>query len=76
MDFDVELDTLGLECPVPVIKTAKRIKDLDAGQVLKVISDSESIEEKLLIWTDTTGNEFLGVEEVGETFICYVRKAG
>ena len=75
MDFDFELDTLGLQCPVPIIKTAKKMKELEAGQVLKIISDDEGIKEDMPAWAETTGNEFLGVEENDGTFVCYVKKA-
>jgi len=71
MDYDTELDTTGVECPVPVIMITKRIKSLDAGQVLKVISDSENIEEKMAVWADTTGNQLLGVEQIDSKFISY-----
>jgi len=34
---DVHLDTLGLFCPMPIIKTSKKIKELAVGQVLQVV---------------------------------------
>ena len=36
--FDRELDTSGLNCPLPVVKARKEIGALELGQVLKVIS--------------------------------------
>ena len=75
MNFDVELDTLGLQCPVPIVKTAKKMRELQAGQVLKIISDDEGIKEDMPAWCKSTGNEFLGLEEVDGKIICYVKKA-
>ena len=37
-DFDKELDTSGLNCPLPIIKAKKEINGMDSGQVLHVIS--------------------------------------
>ena len=37
-DFDKELDTSGLNCPLPIIKAKKEINTMDSGQVLYVIS--------------------------------------
>ncbi len=74
MEFDFELDTLGKQCPVPIVKTAKKMKELEIGQVLKVISDDEGIQEDMPAWANATGNEFLGIEEEGETYIVYVKK--
>ncbi len=36
--FDQELDTSGLNCPMPVMQTKKVLKNLAAGQVLHLIS--------------------------------------
>ncbi|MFK7941466.1 MAG: sulfurtransferase TusA family protein [Paracoccaceae bacterium] len=33
------LDTCGLLCPLPVLKTRKRLKDLPVGTRLKVLAD-------------------------------------
>ena len=37
-DFDKELDTSGLNCPLPIIKAKKEINGMDSGRVLHVIS--------------------------------------
>ena len=60
---DVQLDTLGLFCPMPIIKTSKKIKELKIGQVLEVVSDDEGIKEDMPAWCETTGHAFLGLEE-------------
>ncbi|MDA8586484.1 sulfurtransferase TusA family protein [Rhodobacteraceae bacterium] len=39
MTFDEELDALGLLCPLPVLKAAKRLRTMKTGAVLKVITD-------------------------------------
>ena len=74
MNFDVELDTKGLQCPVPIVKTAKKMKELSVGQVLKIISTDEGIKEDMPAWCKSTGNEFLGLEEAGEVYTVYVKK--
>jgi TusA-related sulfurtransferase len=63
MPADVTLDTLGLLCPMPIIKTSKKIKELVVGQVLEVISDDEGIKQDMPAWCETTGHEFVGLEE-------------
>jgi tRNA 2-thiouridine synthesizing protein A len=63
MQTDVQLDTLGLFCPMPIIKTSKKIKELKVGQVLEVISDDEGIKKDMPAWCETTGHEYLGLEE-------------
>ena len=77
---DVKLDTLGYFCPMPIIMTSKKIKDLTPGQVLEVASDDEGIKKDMPAWCETTGHEMVGMEEVDENsvrvFKAYVKKAG
>lgn len=40
--FDRELDAIGLRCPEPVMMVRKTMRDLESGQVLKVIADDPS----------------------------------
>lgn len=74
MNFDVELDTKDLQCPVPIVKTAKKMKELVVGQILKIISTDEGIKEDMPAWCKSTGNEFMGLEEAGEVYTVYVKK--
>jgi len=60
---DEQLDTLGMFCPMPIIMTSKRFKQLEVGKVLKVLSDDEGIKQDMPAWCETTGQEFLGLEE-------------
>lgn len=39
MSFDEELDTLGLLCPLPVLKAAKRLRGMPSGATLKIMAD-------------------------------------
>ena len=60
---DVKLDTLGYFCPMPIIMTSKKIKELRTGQVLEVWSDDEGIKKDMPAWCQTTGHEMVGLEE-------------
>ncbi|HAS17238.1 MAG TPA: hypothetical protein DCR39_04940, partial [Nitrospiraceae bacterium] len=37
--IDVTLDTLGQLCPMPIILTSKKMKEMKSGEVLVVLSD-------------------------------------
>ena len=68
------LDTFGLLCPMPIIKTAARFKQLQRGDVLKVLSDDPGIKEDMPAWCITSGNELIRIDEVDGEFHAYVRK--
>ncbi len=61
---DATLDTFGRLCPVPIIMTAKRIKTLDAGQVLAVLSDDHGILEDMPLWCRSSRNDLVAIEEI------------
>jgi len=74
MKADAILDTLRLYCPMPIVKTAEKIKDIKIGQVLEVISDDEGIKEDMPAWCKRTGNECLRIEEREGEYRVYVKK--
>ncbi len=59
------LDTRGLYCPVPILRTRDRLKRLPRGAVLEVLSDDPVILEDMPAFCRSHGHEYLGaVEEV------------
>jgi tRNA 2-thiouridine synthesizing protein A len=71
------LDCKGLQCPMPVIKTAQAIKGIEAGQVLELLATDPGVEPDMKAWTSRTGNELLGIERDGEdVFHVLIKKAG
>jgi tRNA 2-thiouridine synthesizing protein A len=74
MKADQSLDCVGLYCPMPIVKTAARIKELKVGEVLEVIADDKGIKKDMPAWCQATGHEFLGAEEDGGEIKVYVRK--
>jgi len=50
MKADVTLDCIGLNCPMPIVKTSQKMKELEPGQVLEVSADDEGIKEDMPAW--------------------------
>ncbi len=76
MKADHSLDCVGLYCPMPIVKTAEKIKELKAGEVLEVVADDKGIKQDMPAWCQSTGNEFLGLEEDKGEIKVYVKKKG
>jgi len=76
MKADATLDCVGYYCPLPIVHTAKKIKELKPGEVLEVVADDMGIKEDMPNWCKQTGNEFLGIEEQGKQYRAYVKKTG
>ncbi len=75
MTPDETIDCLGLYCPMPIIKTAEKIKELKIGQVLEIVADDDGIEEDMPNWCKMTGHEFLGQEIDDEEYHVFVKRA-
>ena len=74
MKADQSMDCIGLYCPLPIIKTAERFKELKTGEVLEVVSDDKGIKQDMPAWCEATGHEYLGIEEEGGEIRVYVKK--
>jgi tRNA 2-thiouridine synthesizing protein A len=73
--IDQELDARGLLCPMPIVKTAKAMKELPAGAVLKLLATDRGSITDVPAWTGTTGNELLEWHEEDGTLVFLIRKA-
>jgi len=74
IQVDHELDARGLLCPMPIVKTAKAMKELAPGEVLKLMATDRGSVTDVPAWTDTTGNELLEWHEEGDVFVFLIRK--
>ncbi len=75
MKADQSLDCIGLYCPMPIVKTVEKIKELKQGEVLEVVSDDIGIKEDMPAWCRATGNELLGIEEEAGEYKVYIKKS-
>lgn len=74
MNADEKLDCFGLLCPMPIIQTAKKIKEMRRGEVLEVVSTDQGIKEDMPAWCRQTGQEFIGLEEEDQVIKVYIKK--
>jgi len=71
---DKELDARGLLCPMPIVKTAKAMKELAPGEVLKLTATDRGAVTDVPAWAGTTGNELLETHEEDGVFVFLIRK--
>jgi tRNA 2-thiouridine synthesizing protein A len=75
MTPDATLDCYGLLCPMPIVRTAQKLREMKVGETLEVISTDPGIEADMPAWCRTTGQEFMGLAREGEIIKVYIRKA-
>jgi tRNA 2-thiouridine synthesizing protein A len=64
---DERLDALGLLCPLPVIRTQNRVRDLDRGTTLEVLATDPGAVHDIGAWCRVHGHQFLDHRECRET---------
>ena len=74
MQADEILDARGLLCPMPIVKTAKAMKELEPGQVLKIMATDRGSIADIPAWCESTGNELISSTDEDEVFVFFVRK--
>ncbi|MEL6913231.1 MAG: sulfurtransferase TusA family protein [Pseudomonadota bacterium] len=74
MDYDADLDAIGLLCPLPVLKARKRLEPLDPGQVLRMQADDPAALVDVPHFCAEAGHELLSQAEDGGVLTFYLRK--
>jgi len=54
------IDCLGQRCPLPVIALAKRIRDVEPGEVIRVLADDPAAANDIPAWCRMKEQEYLG----------------
>ena len=74
MIIDKELDTRGLNCPLPILKAKKALAEMLSGQVLKVVSTDAGSVRDFQAFAKQTGNDLVEQQTVGGDFIHVMRR--
>jgi tRNA 2-thiouridine synthesizing protein A len=59
VSVDATVDARGLNCPMPIVKTAQAVKGLASGQTLEVLATDPGSVKDFAAWSKATGNEIV-----------------
>ena len=74
MNTDKEIDTSGLNCPLPILKAKKALTDLQSGQTLKVIATDPGSWRDFEAFARQTGNELVSQEKTEANFVYILKR--
>ena len=74
MNIDKEIDTRGLNCPLPILKAKKALTDMSSGQLLKVVATDSGSVRDFQAFSKQTGNELVEQQTLGADFIHILRR--
>ena len=59
MDIHKEIDTRGLNCPLPILKAKKALSDMHSGEILKVLATDPGSVRDFQAFARQTGNDLI-----------------
>lgn len=71
--MEYSLDARYLLCPVPVIRTQEKVRELTAGDVLRISCTDPGAEWDLSSWCRVHGHQFLSMEKVERELMITIR---
>ncbi len=74
MEPSKDLDTRGLNCPLPILKAKKALADMASGDTLRVFSTDPGSMRDFQAFARQTGNELVEQSTAGSDFIHLLRR--
>lgn len=74
MNIDKDLDTRGLNCPLPILKAKKALSEMSSGQVLRVVSTDPGSTRDFAAFARQTGHELLEQSTTGDEHVHVLRR--
>jgi TusA-related sulfurtransferase len=74
LHIDQEIDTRGLNCPLPILKAKKALTGMASGEVLKVVSTDTGSVRDFAAFAKQTGNELLSQTTEGNDFVHVLKR--
>ena len=74
MHIHKEVDTRGLNCPLPILKAKKALSDMASSELLKVVSTDAGSMRDFQAFAKQTGNELVEQQTEGEEYSHILRR--
>jgi len=70
----LNLDLSGLNCPLPILKTKKKLGDMQSGQIISVTSTDSGSYNDFKYFCEHTGHELISREQKESKFHFLIKK--
>jgi TusA-related sulfurtransferase len=74
MGAQKELDTRGMNCPLPILKAKKALAEMSSGDVLKVVATDPGSVRDFQAFARQTGNELIGQTSANDEYVHFLRR--
>ncbi len=74
LPVSLNLDLSGLNCPLPILKTKKKLGDMETGQTISVISTDSGSYNDFKYFCEHTGHELISREQKDSKYYFLIKK--
>ncbi|MFG6466536.1 sulfurtransferase TusA family protein [Roseateles sp. BYS87W] len=74
MDVQREIDTRGLNCPLPILKAKKALAEMQSGELLRVVATDPGSMRDFQAFSRQTGNALVAQDVAGAEFVHVLRR--
>jgi len=74
LEAQKELDTRGLNCPLPILKAKKALADMASGEILKIVATDPGSMRDFQAFARQTGNELLEQSSANDEYVHFLRR--
>ena len=73
-NFDTEIDTSGLNCPLPLLKTKKALAAMSKGEYLRVIATDPAAFIDIPVYCQMSDNKLIDSSKVQSKLVFIIEK--
>lgn len=74
LKFDQQLDTLGLSCPMPLLKMKLQLKQLQVGQVLYIVASDQGSWQDFAKFCQITEHQLIDAQQHDNIYHYWIQK--
>ncbi|MGR8978965.1 MAG: sulfurtransferase TusA family protein [Gammaproteobacteria bacterium] len=74
IEFDIEVDASGLNCPLPLLRLKKALLDMASGDIVKVIATDPAAHLDFGVYSEQSGHNIIEYVKQSNLQIFYIRK--
>ena len=74
IEFNLEVDAIGMNCPLPILRTKKALATMQSGEVLKVKATDAGAAHDFPAFAKPTGNELLSSTSEGDVLVFFLKR--
>ncbi len=74
IEFNLEVDASGLNCPLPLLRLKKALQGMQSGEVVRVIATDPAAHLDFGVYSEQTGNQIVEFLKESERQVFYIKK--